>query len=97
LPADSLHPGHRLESFVQDGKRVTARFRRADGTEAEECGSVLVGAHGVHSVLRALLHPAESGVRWQGSQLWRGVVEWPVFEGGDTMLIAADTKAKLTV
>jgi 2-polyprenyl-6-methoxyphenol hydroxylase-like FAD-dependent oxidoreductase len=56
-----------------------------------------LGADGIHSVLRALLHPEDGGIRWQGSQLWRGVVDWPVFEGGNVMLIAADSVAKLTV
>jgi 2-polyprenyl-6-methoxyphenol hydroxylase-like FAD-dependent oxidoreductase len=58
---------------------------------------VLVGADGIHSVLRRLLHPNDGGIRWQGVQLWRGAVEWPVFETGDVMLIAADRMAKLTV
>jgi 5-methylphenazine-1-carboxylate 1-monooxygenase len=56
-----------------------------------------VGADGIHSVLRGLLHPEDGGIRWQGSQLWRGVVDWPVLEGGNVMLIAADSLAKLTV
>ena len=35
--------------------------------------------------------------RWQGDQIWRAAVGWPVFEGGDVMLIAANLVAKLTV
>jgi 2-polyprenyl-6-methoxyphenol hydroxylase-like FAD-dependent oxidoreductase len=97
LPAGGLRNGYRLQGFAQDGAAVTARFTLADGSEAVERGDVLVGADGIHSVLRALLHPADCGIRWQGSQLWRGVVDWPVFEGGNVMLIAADSMAKLTV
>jgi 5-methylphenazine-1-carboxylate 1-monooxygenase len=29
--------------------------------------------------------------------MWHAAVDWPVFEGGDVMLIAADLVAKLTV
>jgi 2-polyprenyl-6-methoxyphenol hydroxylase-like FAD-dependent oxidoreductase len=97
LPAGGLRNGYRLQGFAQGGDGVTARFTLADGTEAEERGDVLVGADGIHSVLRALLHPGDGGIRWQGSQLWRGAVDWPVFEGGNVMLIAADSMAKLTV
>jgi 2-polyprenyl-6-methoxyphenol hydroxylase-like FAD-dependent oxidoreductase len=97
LPAGALRNGHRLAGFFQDADGVTARFTLADGTDAEERGDVLVGADGIHSVLRGLLHPEDGGIRWQGSQLWRGVVDWPVLEGGDVMLIAADSMAKLTV
>jgi 2-polyprenyl-6-methoxyphenol hydroxylase-like FAD-dependent oxidoreductase len=97
LPAGALRNGHRLTGFVQDADGVTAHFTLTDGTEAEERGDVLVGADGIHSVLRGLLHPADGGIRWQGSQLWRGVVDWPVLEGGNIMLIAADSMSKLTV
>jgi 2-polyprenyl-6-methoxyphenol hydroxylase-like FAD-dependent oxidoreductase len=97
LPAGSLRNGHRLQSFTQGSDGVTARFTLADGAEVEERGDVLVGADGIHSVARAVLHPVDGGIRWQGSQLWRGAVDWPVFEGGNVMLIAADTMAKLTV
>jgi 5-methylphenazine-1-carboxylate 1-monooxygenase len=97
LPAGGVRNGYRLQGFAQDGDGVTARFTLADGTEAEERGDVLVGADGIHSVVRALLHPGDDGIRWQGSQLWRGAVDWPAFEGGNVMLIAADSMAKLTV
>jgi len=97
LSSGTLRPGHRLSGFVQHPGGVTARFVLADGSSAEERGAVLVGADGIHSVLRRLLHPNDGGIRWQGVQLWRGAVEWPVFETGDVMLIAADRMAKLTV
>ena len=29
--------------------------------------------------------------------MWHAAVDWPVFEGGDVMLIAADLMTKLTV
>ena len=27
--------------------------------------------------------------------MWRGTVEWPTFEGGDTMIVCGDMKEKL--
>jgi 2-polyprenyl-6-methoxyphenol hydroxylase-like FAD-dependent oxidoreductase len=97
LPAGGVRTGYRLRNFAQDADGVTARFVRPDGAEVAERGDVLVGADGIHSVLRALLHPRDGGIRWHGSQLWRGAVDWPAFDGGDVMVIAADSKAKLTV
>jgi enoyl-CoA hydratase/carnithine racemase/2-polyprenyl-6-methoxyphenol hydroxylase-like FAD-dependent oxidoreductase len=91
LPAGTLQPGKRLTGFAQDARGVTARF--ADGSEAR--GEVLVGADGIHSALRALLHPEDGGIRWNGIQMWRGALDWPVFETGDVMLIAGDATAKL--
>lgn len=89
----ALVTGARLSGFAQDGAGVTAHF--ADGRSAR--GDVLVGADGIHSVLRAALHPDDGGIRWNGIQMWRGAIDWPAFEGGDTMIVAGDMAEKLVL
>ncbi len=93
LGTGALVTGARFAGAAQDGSGVTARF--ADGRIAR--GEVLVGADGIHSVLRAALHPDDGGIRWNGIQMWRGAVDWPEFEGGDTMIVAGDMKEKLVL
>jgi 2-polyprenyl-6-methoxyphenol hydroxylase-like FAD-dependent oxidoreductase len=93
LGAEALVTGARLSAFVQDEGGVTARF--ADGRTAR--GEVLVGADGIHSVVRAALHPDDGGIRWNGIQMWRGAVDWPEYEGGDTMIVAGDMREKLVL
>lgn len=93
LGRGGLVPGARFAGFRQDRSGVTARF--ADGRTAR--GAVLVGADGIHSVLRARLHPRDGGIRWNGIQMWRGAVDWPEFEGGDTMIVAGDMTEKLVL
>lgn len=89
--------GHRLLGFSQDDAGVTARFQRPDGEVREERGAVLVGADGIHSAVRAALHPDDGGIRWNGIAMWRGALDWPAFEDGDTMVIAGDAVAKLVL
>jgi len=89
----ALVSGARLAGFAQDDAGVTARF--ADGRTAR--GDVLVGADGIHSVLRAALHPDDGGIRWNGIQMWRGAIDWPAFAGGDTMIVAGDMAEKLVL
>ena len=60
-------------------------------------GDVVVGADGIHSVVRAALAPGEGPPRWNGVSMWRGAVDWPVFDGGAAMVIAGGTAAKLVV
>lgn len=91
LGADAVQTGMRLTGFTQDAEGVTARF--ADGSEIQ--GSALVGADGIHSMLRAALHPSDPGIRWNGIQMWRGAIEWPCYETGDVMFVAGDMKEKL--
>jgi 5-methylphenazine-1-carboxylate 1-monooxygenase len=87
--------GHRCESFEQNAKGVTGHFRRADGTEVTITGDALIGADGIHSAVRAQLHPDAPGMCWNGILMWRGTVDWPLFEGGDTMIVAGDMQEKL--
>jgi 2-polyprenyl-6-methoxyphenol hydroxylase-like FAD-dependent oxidoreductase len=93
LPKDALLRNARLQGFTQDDAGVTAHM--ADGRSLS--GDVLIGADGIHSIIRATLHPNDGGIRWNGIQMWRGAVEWPAFEGGDTMIVAGDMKEKLVL
>jgi 2-polyprenyl-6-methoxyphenol hydroxylase-like FAD-dependent oxidoreductase len=93
LPIGALLRNARLQGFTQDAAGITAHL--ADGRSLS--GDVLIGADGIHSIIRAALHPDDGGIRWNGIQMWRGAVEWPAFEGGDTMIVAGDMKEKLVL
>src|SRR5437763_11835412 len=51
LPEDRLHTGHRLVSLRDDGRAIEATF--ANGVQAS--ADVLVGADGIHSVVRTIV------------------------------------------
>jgi salicylate hydroxylase len=59
VPADRIHPGHRLTGYTDHGDRVEARF--ANGTTVHV--DVLVGADGIHSGVRTeLFGPGGAGL-----------------------------------
>ena len=60
-------------------------------------GDVLIGADGIHSSVRAQLVPGEGEPLWNGSMLWRGATEWPMFLDGRTMIVAGGNDGKLVV
>ena len=93
LPKGTLLRNARLQNFTQNARGITAHLM--DGRSLP--GDVLIGADGIHSAIRAALHPDDGGIRWNGIQMWRGAVEWPAFEGGDTMIVAGDMKEKLVL
>ena len=97
LGPERVRPGMRLVGVTQDEAGVTAQFLDQSGATHAVTGSALVGADGIHSWLRAHLHPEDGGIRWNGIQMWRGAVDWPVFDGGDAMVIAGDAVAKLVL
>ena len=67
---EALHLGTRLTGMVQDLEGVELRFE--DGTVRR--ADVLVGADGVHSRVRQLLH-GHDDPQYTGCMAWRGVIQ----------------------
>ncbi len=65
-------------------------------TETVRCDA-LVGADGIHSVVRRHFHPKQGAPRWQGLMLWRGATEWQKFLTGRSMYIAGGMSAKIAL
>jgi len=90
-----LHTGHRLTGFAEHPDKIVAFFEGPTaGERIEVAGDALIGADGIHSTVRAILHPGEGGPIWNGAMLWRGATEWPVHLDGRTMFIAGGNRAK---
>ena len=83
---ESISAGHHFVSFAQDGSGVTAHFiHPATGTRLPpRRGDVLIGCDGIHSTVRARLHPDEGPLVSSGRIQWRGVVESEPFLDGRT-------------
>jgi 2-polyprenyl-6-methoxyphenol hydroxylase-like FAD-dependent oxidoreductase len=68
---------------VRLGRRVTGYRKHADGTmsalieeidgsTSEATGTLLIGADGINSAVRAQMHPAQPPIHWGGAVMWRG-------------------------
>jgi 5-methylphenazine-1-carboxylate 1-monooxygenase len=55
------------------GEGVTVMTVSRTGEPLELEGSLLVGADGLHSAVRAQMHPNEPPIQWGGAVMWRGV------------------------
>jgi 2-polyprenyl-6-methoxyphenol hydroxylase-like FAD-dependent oxidoreductase/quercetin dioxygenase-like cupin family protein len=98
LGPEVIRTGHRLTEFEQDDDGVTVHFTDHDGNAIETVrGSALIGADGIHSTVRAALVPDEGPPRWNGTMLWRGATQWPVFLTGRSMIIAGGMAAKVVL
>lgn len=93
LGPSAVLSGMRLVHASQDASGVRAEFENGESVE----GDILVGCDGIHSVLRQAIHPVDKGIRWNGVQMWRGSVDWPMFGGGDTMIVAGGMDHKLVL
>ncbi len=98
LGESKIHTGHRLGGFHQDESGITAYFFDRNGSHrASVRGDVLIGADGIHSLVRDTLYPGEGPARWNGIMLWRGATDWPVFLTGRSMIVAGGLAAKFVL
>jgi 2-polyprenyl-6-methoxyphenol hydroxylase-like FAD-dependent oxidoreductase len=82
LGPDAVRTGTRLTGFTSTHDDVTAHT--ASGAIAAR---MLVGADGVHSVVRSALHPDTDPLMWSGVRMFRGVTRGQSFLDGRTMAI----------
>lgn len=64
--------GARVAGYETDGQGVVAQIENADGTRARIRGALLIGADGIHSAVRAQMHPTQPPIHWGGALMWRG-------------------------
>jgi 2-polyprenyl-6-methoxyphenol hydroxylase-like FAD-dependent oxidoreductase len=73
LGAGAVLAGHRVEGYRSEAEGVVVRLRAADGTQTETRAKLLIGADGLHSTVRAQMHPQQPPIHWGGALMWRGM------------------------
>ena len=96
LGADRIIADRELVRFEQNGDCVTAYFRsRAAGENLDPVtGDLLIGADGIHSVVRRHYYPDEGDPVWSGCVLWRATTEGMPFLSGRSMVMAGHEDQK---
>ena len=95
IGGDNILTGHHLTDWTETANGVTARFAGRDGKPAgEHQGTLLIGADGIHSAMRARLYPEEGPPIWNGRILWHGVTDGAPFLSGRTMIMAGHETLK---
>jgi len=98
LGPSHVHFSHHLRRFGGERERgVWAEFETRDGAPYRARGDLLVGADGIHSVVRRALYPDEGPPRWNGITMWRGVTEGEPFLGGRTMFMAGTFARRVVI
>ncbi|HEY9410734.1 MAG TPA: flavin-dependent oxidoreductase [Jiangellaceae bacterium] len=96
LGAEAVVTARSFEDCVQtaDGVQVQLRDRNT-GESVEQDVGALIGADGLHSAVRAHLHPGEGPPIGSGIRMWRGTAVRPPFLTGESMIMAgSNTWAK---
>jgi 2-polyprenyl-6-methoxyphenol hydroxylase-like FAD-dependent oxidoreductase len=70
---DAVRLGSRVTGYRKnsDGS-ISALIEEADGSTSDARGTLLIGADGIHSAVRAQMHPTQPPIHWGGAVMWRG-------------------------
>ncbi len=89
-----VETGWRAIGFENTKEGATLKLVNVEtGKERIEQGSVVVGADGIHSAVRAQMVPNEGPPKWGGAVLWRATsIARPILNGASMMLIGHETQ-----
>jgi 5-methylphenazine-1-carboxylate 1-monooxygenase len=85
LGSDAVRTGAELTGFTPSNDHVQVHTAAGDFVAA-----ALVGADGIHSAVRARLHPGDDPLLWSGVRMFRGAADGKPFLDGRTMAIIKD-------
>lgn len=72
LGESAVQLGTRVTGYNNSAGGVTAYLSDSDGGSSELHGKLLIGADGIHSSVRAQMHPEQPPIHWGGAIMWRG-------------------------
>lgn len=72
LGEGAVRLGERVTGYRNHAGGVTASVETRDGKRLEVEGRLLVAADGLHSAVRAQMHPQQPPIQWGGAIMWRG-------------------------
>ncbi|CAN7645894.1 flavin-dependent oxidoreductase [Pseudorhodoferax sp. LjRoot39] len=72
LGPDAVQLGQRVTGYRNGEDGVAALVETRDGERREVQGALLVAADGLHSAVRAQMHPQQPPIHWGGAIMWRG-------------------------
>ncbi|WP_417672240.1 flavin-dependent oxidoreductase [Roseibium sp.] len=85
---DCIVTGERAVHFENSENGATLHLENAaNGVRSTVDGTILIGADGIHSAIRAQMQPNEGPPQWGGAVLWRGTALAKPFRTGATMVM----------
>jgi 5-methylphenazine-1-carboxylate 1-monooxygenase len=92
----NVHTGHHLKNCNNNDHEVSATFvvKNTDKEVARVKGDLLIGADGIHSVVRSQFYPDEGAPKFSGIILHRGMSMGKPFLSGSSMIMAGSADQK---
>lgn len=84
---DCIETGWSAIRFENEPDKARLHLKDRAGKVRAEQGTLIVGADGIHSAIRAQMKPDEGPAKWGGSVLWRGTTQAKPFKSGASMVM----------
>jgi 2-polyprenyl-6-methoxyphenol hydroxylase-like FAD-dependent oxidoreductase len=97
LGEDAVRTGCRVTGYRNVDGGVIVDIEHADGTRSQETGTLLIGADGIGSAVRAQMHPDQPPVHWGGAVMWRGTARAKPIRTGSSFIGLGTHKQRMVI
>ena len=93
LGAERICFDHALKDLTETKDHVTLHF----GSNRSAQADMVIGADGIGSMVRKILHPHEGTLHFEGIRMWRGTTTMPALLDGKTLLVCGTPEVQLVL
>lgn len=97
LGPDAVQLGCRVTGYRNDAQGVTALVEARNGERREVSGKLLIAADGLHSAVRAQMHPNQPPIQWGGAIMWRGTTQGKAMRTGASFVGVGSLRHRVVV
>ncbi len=98
LGPDAVKLGHKVTGYRKESDgSVTALVEMAGGGTSEYNGALLFGADGIHSAVRAQMHPGQPPIHWGGTIMWRGTARGVPIRTGSSFVGLGTSRHRVVI
>lgn len=92
-----LQLGCEVTGYAQTPTGVRADIQHADGTHSHADGTLLIASDGIHSKLRAQMHPDQPPIHWGGAIMWRGTTQAKPLRTGSSFVGLGSSTQRMVI
>lgn len=95
---ESVQLGQRVVGYEnQENGTVRVQIQPRDGQVQSVTAKLLIGADGIHSMVRAAMHPQQPPIHWGGAVMWRGTTRAKPVRTGSSFLGLGTHKQRMVI
>ncbi|MEC7760979.1 MAG: flavin-dependent oxidoreductase [Pseudomonadota bacterium] len=95
--ADALKLGSRVTGYRNNADGTVTAFVETEEGPREETGTLLLGCDGIHSAIRAQMHPDQPPINWGGAIMWRGTTMTKPIRTGSSFVGLGTHKHRMVI